>query len=384
MTSVAVAEIHVNPAVLEWARKSRRLSLDRAASLLEIPRAELEDYERTPPRRHPTISILQKMSAKYQINYAALFMPQPLDLGTPPLKDFRSGKDFEAEPLSLNTCIALQDIVDTLETFADLRIDAPGLFAVHPLDSVARGETADALAIRQRSKIGVPIRIQRDWPSDATAREQWRATVERRGVFVYFMPLGAECSGFTVRHEGLFAICINDEETNNGRRIFTLFHEYCHVLRRQTGISDENLANPVERFCSTFAAAFLVPFSALVTVLGEPTNRRDFSPRDVGRLARKFWVSWSAMALRLEHAGYANRGLYDQIAGIVRKPRPPRVRDREDIKVNRTREQARRLGARHTMITLEALKRGVINTADARDLLGVEPAQFSTLRAAVE
>ena len=377
----AVAEIRVNPDVLKWARTLRGLSAAEAAERLGVPVAELEAYERG--SRRPTLGVLQQMSVKYQINYASLFMPDPLEIDRPPLKDFRTRRAHQARPLSLETRVAIQDVTDNLETFADLRAELPQLFiARQALDSIGRRETPSELAKRQRVKFKVSIKQQQEWRSDAVAREEWRRAVEQRGLFVYFLPIGPECSGFTIGHEGLFAVCVNDRETSNGARIFTLFHEYGHVLRRQTGISDENRANPAERFCNEFAADFLIPFTAVENLLGAPVRKRDFSPKDVAGLADKFHVSLSAMALRLEKAGWASPGLYDRIASIAR---PRRERDsNRPIKIDPIKTQARRLGARHTRITLDALRRGAINAADAHHLLGVEPAQFTRLWAALK
>jgi Zn-dependent peptidase ImmA (M78 family) len=374
-----LAEIPVNPEVLKWARSQRGLTPKQAAELLDISVSELADYESG--SRHPTLGTLQDMSAKYQINYVSLFMPQPPPGGPPPLKDYRTRKGHEPKDLSLDTRVAIQEIIDTLEAFGDLRADSPELFASIPLDTIHKGEGATELAHRQRKDFRISVTAQQRWPSDVTARNAWRNAVERRGVFVYFVPMGSECSGVTIKHENLFAICVNDRETNNGARVFTLFHEYCHVLRRQTGISDERMSNPIERFCNAFAADFLIPFTALENILGAPTQRRDFTIEQIGKLARRFRISLSAMAIQLEQCGWSNLGLYNKIYPISRRPqRPPR----EDIKINPLQQQARRLGPRHTKITLEALRRGVINKADAYDLLRVDPTKFQALKALVE
>jgi Zn-dependent peptidase ImmA (M78 family) len=380
-----VAEIPVNPDVLKWARSVRGLSVDAAAERLGIPASELRSYEDGAQR--PTLSILREMSSKYRLNYAALFMPEPIDdAQTRPIKDFRlHGGSFGARAVSLETHVAIHEITGTLENLADLKAEAPNLFGKETIDTVEHGEQPEALASRQRTRFKVQASEQLEqWKSDAMARERWRAEIERRGVFVYFMPLGDECSGLSIKHEGLFAICVNDKTTNNGSRIFTLFHEYCHILRRQTGISDENFGNPVERFCNKFASAFLIPKSSLANIIGDPNEPRVFSISDVSRYAKRFKVSWTAMGLRLETLGYAERGLYDKIDAIVKAQSKEQPKRPIKVKIDPVQTQARRLGRRHTTITLAALDRGVINAADARGMLGVEPARFPALRAAVE
>jgi Zn-dependent peptidase ImmA (M78 family) len=376
-----VAEIPVNPEVLKWARKIRGLSQEAAALRLGIPTSELDDYESR--RRRPTVGLLKRMSAKYQVNYVGLLMPEPMD-DTPvdKLTDFRLSQGHTPRNLSLETHVAISEITGALEAMADLKAESPALFRAQALDTVRPGESAAELAARQREKFGVTLKAQTSWQSDRMARDEWRNEIERHGVFVYAFPLGDECSGLTISHDGLTAICVNDKNTNNGRRIFTMLHEYCHALRRQSGISDENKESPAERYCNRFAAAFLVPASALINLIGEATETREFSVNDVARLAVKMKVSVAAMALRLEHLGYAKPGLYDKVVSIAVPKKEPKTNKK--IVIDPVQTQARRLGVRHSRITLDALNKGVINTADARGLLGLEPSRFDDLKAALK
>ena len=121
-----------------------------------------------------------------------------------------------------------------------------------------------------------------------------------------------ELSGFSLLQGELAAICINDNEATEGAKIFTLFHEYCHLLLRQTGISDQNEENEVEKFCNRFAASFLIPKQALLQLIGDVSRPCDFSDRDVKRFSNRFKVSNSAMALRLEKLKLAPIEVRDQ------------------------------------------------------------------------
>ena len=109
-----------------------------------------------------------------------------------------------------------------------------------------------------------------------------------------------ELSGFSVFRDGMAAICINDREPTEGAKIFTLLHEYSHLLLRRTGISDENNDNEVERFCNEFAASFLIPRQPLVDATGDVEIPHEFSDSDVKNLARKFRVSNRAIASDLK------------------------------------------------------------------------------------
>ena len=67
--------------------------------------------------KQPLVVFLRHMSAKYQINFTSLLMPELL----PPSKrptDHRAR--FGKRPLSIDTLVAIEDVTDALEAFQDI------------------------------------------------------------------------------------------------------------------------------------------------------------------------------------------------------------------------------------------------------------------------
>jgi Zn-dependent peptidase ImmA (M78 family) len=233
----------------------------------------------------------------------------------------------------------------------------------------------------------VSLAMQRSWRTQSKARIEWRKLVEQRGIFTYMigLPIG-ELSGFSLFREGLAAICINDREFNDGAKIFTLFHEYCHLLLRKAGISDENNRNQIERFCNQFAASFLIPRTHLTNTisaaLGDIDTPYEFSDADVKRLSRGFLVSNRAMALRLEETGLAPTGFYARRTAPWDLPREPRP-TATATQPSPVRMRIKRLGRLHTSTVLEAVNRKAINSFDASQLIGLRPEIFPKIEAAL-
>jgi Zn-dependent peptidase ImmA (M78 family) len=200
------------------------------------------------------------------------------------------------------------------------------------------------------------------------------------------MPI-KELSGFSVSRDGLAAICVNDNEPTEGAKIFTLFHEYCHVLLRQTGISDENDSDQVEWYCNRFAASFLVPLAdlknAIAELLGDIEIPYEFSDANVKRLAVSFRVSNRAVALRLERTGLAPERFYRRRTGPWDLPNPP-VQVSSPRQPSPIRIHIKRNGRLHTRTVLEAVNKHVINSFDASELIGLRPATFKAVEAALE
>jgi Zn-dependent peptidase ImmA (M78 family) len=373
-------EVPVNGKVLEWARVIRGLDIGEAAELLAVSPEELRAYESGAKR--PLVGFLRLISAKYRINFTSLLMPEPLPLKKQPT-DYRLRHGSSRGSLSIDTLVAREEIEDALEAFEDIRAEARGIVPRLNIGKARLEEDAETVAARERKKFGVSIAEQRQWHGVGEARRRWRERIESRGVFTYMIPMPVqELSGFSMFHDNLAAICVNDREPTEGAKVFTLFHEYCHLLLRQTGISDENSSNRVERFCNEFAANFLIPRNALIEAIGDVQTPYEFSDAEVKRLSTGFRVSNRAIALRLEKTGLAPTGFYGMRTGPWDLPSEPMPVTSES-QPSPVRIRIKRIGRLHTSTVLRAVKRRAINSFDASELIGLQPATFSKIEAAL-
>jgi Zn-dependent peptidase ImmA (M78 family) len=377
-----MAEVPVNGQVLRWARDIRGLSVTNAAELLEISSDELMAYESG--EKKPLVGLLRKISARYQINFTSLLMPEPL----PPRRlptDHR--RRHNKKHLSIDTLVAIEDVTEALEIFRDISAAKRSVIPKLKIGRANLREDPEEVAARERQKFGVSYEMQKSWRNHRKARIEWRKKIEERGIFTYMIALPIdELSGFSILHDRLAAICINDNEPTEGAKTFTLLHEYCHLLLRKAGISDQNDSNSVERFCNRFAASFLIPRSLLIASisasLGDITFPCEFSYSDVSRLSRAFLVSNSAIALRLEETQLAPRGFYGKkkalwdIAAQAPRPVPVQGQPPSALRISQVRIRLKRVGRLHASTVLEAVKRKAINSFDASELIGMRPEYF--------
>lgn len=374
-------EVPVNGRVLKWARDIRGLSLEAAALRLSISPEELRKYETG--AKLPMIGFLREMASKYQINFASLLMPEPLPIEKR-LTDHRVRHG--RAPLTLESIVAMEDISEALDAFADIAAESSRLVPKLNIGTATLEENPEFVAQRERKRFNVSIQEQQSWRDTYTARNRWRQRIEDRGIFTYLIKLQApeELSGFSLyKPDNLGAICVNDREVNDGAKIFTLFHEYCHLVLRQGGISDENNADRVEQFCNRFASAFLIPRNYLVDFLPKDIEiPYEFSDRDVKNLARSFRVSNRAMAYRLEQAELAPDGFYARKTAPwdvpVEKPAPSKPE-----KLNHIVIQLKRIGKLHAFTVLQAERKHLINPFEAAELVGVQFASFPKLAKAI-
>lgn len=158
--------------------------------------------------------------------------------------------------------------------------------------------------------------------------------------------------------------------------MFTLFHEYGHVLTQTGSICEgwvaSEKADPAERWCEEFAASVLLPTSefkaALIAFGGVPASV-EAQLKLVGRLGGRFKVSRRASAIRLIELGHAGWDLYRALPPLVDdKPKggapPEEPRDRFVLR-------SERYGRRAQALVAQGLRADLISPTDALSLLDI-------------
>ena len=163
-----------------------------------------------------------------------------------------------------------------------------------------------------------------------------RGAVESRGVFVAQagFPL-EEAKGFSLVGRGPPVVLINSADAV-GSRVFTLFHEYAHVMLAGGSLcrpSPESLetdgsgsGRAVEGWCDSFASSVLMPRKEFLAAIGEEDKGRTVDGV-MTALSQRFLLSKRAVLVRAiglikGPAGEAYRGRYREM-GPLPKPRDP-------------------------------------------------------------
>ncbi len=253
----------------------------------------------------------------------------------------------------------------------------PPNLPVHSLN-----ENPEKLGANFRRQLGFPVVDQLRLTSDK-AFMRWRVLVENMGVSVYVEPFGKDDTrGVSIFFNAFPAIVIDQQEKFTGARLFTLFHELCHLLLRQAGISNFNGRNSVEAFCNRFAAAFLMPVEAVEAVF-DLSKLKSGEPEiaDLEFAAAKLCVTISQVALRLEQLGYTESGYYKRIASKLRPPTPKRKKKDAQVPFKFTYLSS----AGHNLPTtvFASMDRQQITKLEASRMLDLAPSHFNTIRTVI-
>jgi Zn-dependent peptidase ImmA (M78 family) len=215
----------------------------------------------------------------------------------------------------------LADIIESAGVDWDIQVGNAG-----PEEGVER------VAKRERRRLSFGPAVRNEWENPSAAFHWWRSRIESLGAFCFVMKLPPrDIRGASVwKHPVVPAILVNHEdmESHTGR-IFTLLHEYAHLLVKEAGVACDLFpsrhADGVEFFANRFAAEMLVTRSELRQRLREldmDEVLREWSERSIDELRKGLFVSRDVIEIRLEEMGLAPKGFYQKRREAREKKQP--------------------------------------------------------------
>ena len=304
MTKRVLAKI--KPEVLSWARESAGFQAHEVVAVLKIPEDRLAEWESG--RSAPTIPQLRTLAGLYKRPLSVLFL-QEVPTGFQVLSDFRrldNGPMRYSPELTQEIRIAQQRRELAKELLIDIGDELPVVQALLTLrvDPEAAGKVV-------RDFLQVSDTALNKFGGDAEGRSAfkfWRIAIERVGVLVFQSTRvsALEASGFALAYPELPVIVVNRKDPPT-RRLFSLLHEFVHILLQQSGVSDLNvdISKPAEQpaielFCNAVAAAALMPRELLLQdpVIAGHGDSPEWTDEEIVPIAKRFGVSREALIIR--------------------------------------------------------------------------------------
>lgn len=375
-----VREVPITGEVLRWAIDESGWQRAALAEKLKISPETLLNWETGKER--PGQTQFNEIVRHLKRPSAVFFLPEPPPADNIP-SAFRSlnGPSVSLGPEErrhLRDAVRMQNEISAIKQ--DLNYAEVELYPATITDS------PEEVALDERRRSGVTVETQLAWKSDSEAFNEWRAVLESKGILVFLQQIGhGNMRGYAIRDEYAPLIGLNSTGFNTTSRIFSMLHEYAHLLLTQDDVTYEQESpqtqsqSEIERWCEGFAAAFLIPRDELEALLIDEYGWRpgftvalNEAKSILGRLANKFKVSLRAMALRLQQVGFAPRSLYESLGA-----QPPRSgggggQPRAD-------RAMRRYGTPTMSFLREALDHDIIGIEDILDLLGITLDDWSLL-----
>jgi Zn-dependent peptidase ImmA (M78 family)/transcriptional regulator with XRE-family HTH domain len=383
--STSAAAQWVNPDVLGWARK--RLNLTREQVSEESKKLARRFYSHISPHElaawedskgEPDLRDLETLAEIYVCPVGYFFLEQTPREHLP--MTFR-GLAKDRESLSPITHRTLERFSELAHWTVDLlrKTEQSWPVRIRPGEAESQYSAADTLALEYRQRFGWTTDQRRQFAGKPKeAFRWWRRVIEAQGVFCFEMRLDSkDVRGAALWCEDYPFILVNHEDVEAAAgRIFTLLHEYGHLVGGKEGlvcdfrgISHDH--NP-EPFANRFAARMLLQPEELrerLNQLDEQRYRGEWPDALLDRIRKPFPVSRDVMAILLQELNLAPKGSYERKRRQWESRRPY---GRGGRRLPQREEKLREVGYSLTRVLARSAARPAFSWMDAASVLGMK------------
>lgn len=375
-------EARVNPKVLTWAICTSGWKTIDLAGRLRVEESTFDKWMSGEAR--PSVGQLELLAEAIRRPMALFFLPEP-PKEKPLPKDYRTissgtGEFDRFTLLAIRKARRLQRI--TKELLENNKESIEPMAGTFSLDANPQHAGAS-----ERDKFGITPEQQRTWSNAYEAFRIIREWMEARNVFVFQMKMPVDdARGFVLADEAPAVIVVNSSD-GIAARVFTLVHEYAHVLLRTSGINTPELSysgdkgDPVEVWCNEFASEFLIPKSVAVEEFAK-SKAILLDARTISHLSRKWKVSKSMVLTKMLKTGFVDRAQYDLSMNELRSRGIPEQEGGYGIPVaDRVLSEK---GRKFVSLVSKNVERGSLNYTEALDYLSVKLGDFDKVTARAE
>jgi len=373
-------EVKINPGILRWARESAGWTIEEISKKLRISKSSYESWEAGKPIRLKT---LEKIAGYFKRSFAVFFLPEvPSE---PPLTTSFRVLPKEPQLFSKELRLAIRRS-RRLESIANDLTRNLGIETKTKIRKVTLDKDPVEIAQIERKQFGISIEEQFHWPNAFEAFKAWRGKIEEQNILVFQVTMPIEdARGFSIMDTQPYAIVVNSSD-NILARIFTLLHEYAHLLLQIPEIyspDEETLigekVDEVENWANNFAGEFLIPEEVAKDSRDFQSLTISISPEPLLNVSRKFKVSKHAVLTRMLNLKLISREkYYDESAKLQQEPK-----SREDEKFfppAPPQKCIREKGRLFTSLVLENKQKGYITYTDVADFLSIKTKHIDELQ----
>jgi len=350
------------------------LSIHQAALAIGISDENLKLAEAG--ERPLTLGQLRAASEAYQMPFGYFYLKEFPDISKPtPIPDLRvepgkAGVEHHRLNLEIKKCRDRRELfLDLAKDLGEPKIEFKTLV----------GTDFSAMAKRIRDRLGIKEQeVSRLGYEDAFGF--WKEKIENDGVLVYesqYLPNETGVIGAAIFYEERPIILVKRGGDANERKLFTLLHEYAHLLFGKSAINDiasqtvgylSNSESRLEADCNTLAAEILVPSYRVVRAQLEGLTPEEM----MEALAREFRVTYSTAAVCLKRLGLISAGsLSELLEGRRNAAAAKKLSKPGEVRIPRENIMRQDMGKPTFRLVLNAYSSGLLDIFDASSILNL-------------
>ncbi len=304
---------YINPEMLKWARGETPF-----ASISDvIDRRPKYTYEQVQAWENgddrPSLTEAKDLAKLYDVPFACLFFTEVPSQKLRPFTDRRTAYTQRDNGLSLELWREIRRITSNREIALETEIDFVSDF--DPLPVIARNESVASVARKIRDHFGIesPFKYKKQYGGNGFA--YFRRIFENRGIMVAQITgvSTTEVRGVSIYNDVMPIVATNSRDYERAK-VFTLFHEIAHLLRRSSSmclIDFDERNDHEEKTCDRIAAETLLPevsFRRIVSTMNRSISDWDYI--SLQKIGDKYAVSAAVVLRRLFELNMISYGLY--------------------------------------------------------------------------
>ena len=373
-------EIEVETKVLKWALDSSGWKEEDIVKKLKISPKTFSNW--LSGEANPTITKLENLASLIKRPFAVFFLSEP-PLEKPMPKDFRMLPNKEGEfdkktMLAIRRARRLQRI--SKELSENIHTGIKPDVEIYKISDLPKN-----IAEKFREYFSLNEESEKRFKTAYDVYNYLRERIEDKNIFVFqiSMPL-EDARGFTLVDDTPSIIVVNSGDIIEAR-IFSLLHEFGHVLVRESGVSiPENALivkriDEVEKWCNDFASFLLLPENKARLIFSENKNSLT-DTNTLNKLSRKFKVSKAMLLYNMSKLNFISNAQYDAVLERY-KPEIFPTKEKKEKKSGFAARTADKKciderGQRFVSLVAGNVEKGYITHSDALDYLSIKTRNF--------
>ncbi len=329
---------------------------------------------------------VEQLSEMFKRPLAAFLLAQPPEEPSLP-KDFRRHPDSDTG-YSKELLLVIRK-ARRIQLIHHELTDNLNISSKVPLKIRTLKDDPENVAREERERSGIRVSGDSAGMSPVKAFDIWRGWLESQNISVLKirMPAG-DARGFSLTDGEPSVIVVNSADADRAR-LFTLFHEYAHILLNMPVVcnqGDDDLDEyaGVERWCNHFAGAFLAPRKDIdeSPAIQKVIKSGDFM-RAAGSIRHHFLISKESGLMRLLTLKHISPSQFLQGRDHLRAEyalREAKKREKEQageeeeggFGVPLDKKCVAEKGTGYISLVMENVRKGHISNSDALDYLDVK------------
>ena len=384
--------IRVNPQVFFWLIDKSGWKLSEIVNEIEYNEKEMSNWKVKADTILLPISKVETISKLIKRPLSAFFLPEPpSDLKLP--KDFRKLPETsmgESPTFTKETLLAIRKASHLQEVSQNLlkNINMP------PPSETPRyslKNNPEEMGITERLKTGISTEMQIDLSNPTAMFEVFRDWLDIQEIYVFQFDFPLEdARGFVLSDSEPKIIVISRNDAIKGK-IFTLIHEYAHILLRESAvcnIDSDNSPNTeiskIENWCNCFAASFLIPKEKAIEEFAGYNSKNEDILKFLDRLSKKYKLSSLSLLVRFRFLNIIDYPYYkatkERIESIFHTEKMKKKEERDSLKARglevpfvpkKPKDKSIWVdrGSNFVSLVLENSNKGFITERDVMDIL---------------